>query len=147
METLVYFLAFFAVVAALIGISGLVYRWMARQHFTPENAGVAINLVWKHYTVEDPKPSEPPAVSWIMTDAGWWIDLWGRKVAGSARSGYHALVAWHNGVTFSRTALAHELWHCYLIRRGGDTPDHIDPGFGPGGRVQTANEMLVAARL
>jgi hypothetical protein len=57
-------------------------------------------------------------------------------------------VAWRAGDTFSRTGMAHELWHWLLFWRGQD-PDHEHrgPGFAPGGAVDQANHSLAAAGL
>jgi hypothetical protein len=67
-----------------------------------------------------------------------------QRVGGYAQIPGACHVGWADGWTFSQSALAHELWHAALQKRGADTIDHSDPGFKSGGLVEQAVRLLVA---
>jgi hypothetical protein len=95
-----------------------------------------------------------PAVRWregVELDCGngaGWND--GVCVAGvfDLHAPAEVTVAWRPGDTYSRTGLAHELWHWLLFWRGQD-PDqqHRGSGFARGGAVEQANGALASAGL
>lgn len=70
------------------------------------------------------------------------------EVVGHCREGFtwsplEVLVAWHGELSFSETALAHELLHVALLRRGIFLGHHRRPDFQPA--IDRANAALIEA--
>ena len=129
---------FVAGVIVLGGGASLAWLWLQRHQFTPLHAHDAIMLVWRECYGQD---SAPPRVIWIKTADGRF-NSYGKLVWGEAPTPWACNVGWWDGARFFQSALAHELWHCCLQRRGGDTPDHTDMGFLADGMVARANVKL-----
>jgi hypothetical protein len=56
---------------------------------------------------------------------------------------YVVEVAYDTDFTFASGAWPHEMWHATLFNRTGDgDPQHLDPGFAPGGAVDQARNIL-----
>lgn len=108
--------------------------------WAPPRADQAVELVCRLYGVE-----KRPVVYWRHAESGQrYMDSMGRMVWGHTPSPWYTNVSWWPGATFADTALAHELWHVQLMLTTGDTPDHSDPGFKPGGAVERAIAALRA---
>jgi hypothetical protein len=105
----------------------------------------ALELVWGQvYRMEH---LEAPSIGWVSADqldcngdTGWsegGLCVYGVSW-GTAETGHQAMVAWPKGARFSSTAFAHEMLHRAL---GGD-PEHTHKTWGPGGRLEVANQLL-----
>ncbi len=132
-------------------------------HHTDQEKSQAIQLVWQFYGNQD---VPPPKVEWLEQPKldcgplaigghiGWYRDA---RYAGSGiksdmcvagvywPSFYLVQVADPLGQPLHKGALSHELWHSTLDVLDTPDNDHTDPGFGPGGAVESANFMLEQA--
>jgi hypothetical protein len=61
---------------------------------------------------------------------------------GYTMSPYSCDVAWHGELSFSETALAHELLHVAHLRQGIFDGDHKRPEWQPGGLLDQANAAI-----
>lgn len=92
-------------------------------------------------TCEDPQSHKRGFVIATLEDPGFGADggvLQCRE--GLTWSPLEVLVAWHGELSFSETALAHELLHAVLLRQGIWTSHHERPDFFS--RVEAANNLL-----
>lgn len=114
----------------------------------------AVYIIWvEAYGRTD----RPPLVRWIEGSALDCTDPQSGKAGfpqfteqgeatcreGLTMSPLEVMVAWHGELSFSETALAHELLHAALIRRGIFLDHHQRPDFFPA--VDAANELVRAA--
>jgi hypothetical protein len=114
---------------------------------------VALQIVWQGaYERTDPAPQ----IRWVWEDEQNCTDpRSGRRgiktvigcVEGLTLSPNTVSVSWHDGDTFSMTALAHELVHAAQARRLVFDINHHTAEFQPGGVVEQANALLSDAGL
>lgn len=116
----------------------------------------AVSIVWRVYGRTD----TPPLIRWRQGDQldcvdpnsgarGFTIPTLDEGVVcreGLTMSFLECWVAWHDGDSFSDTALAHELGHVAQARSGiFDARHSRDEWWGPGGLVDQANAALRVA--
>lgn len=101
--------------------------------------------VGKELDCTDPK-SGKPGFHFVDLDPSV-IEVEGPVVCreGDTWSPLEILVAWHGELSFSETALAHELEHAELLRRGIILGHHDRPDFFT--RIDSANAALIKAGL
>jgi hypothetical protein len=114
---------------------------------------VALQIIWQQaYGRTD----GPPEIRWVSDEEQNCIDpASGNRgfrtlvgcVEGLTLSAKTVSVSWHDGDSFSVTALAHELVHAAQARRLVFDFKHHTPEFKPGGAVDQANAMLIDAGL
>jgi hypothetical protein len=103
----------------------------------------AMGLIWEAYGSQRPMPEvrwvRPPRLN-CHEGQGFLVD--GACLAGFARLSY-VVIALPDGYLFSRTALAHEMFHAHLLQTTGRTdPMHTHEGFAEGGAVEVATRAL-----
>ena len=114
---------------------------------------VALQIIWQEaYGRTDP----PPQIRWVSEEEQNCTDpTSGRRgiktvvgcVEGLTLSPNAVSVSWHDGDSFSVTALAHELVHAAQARRLVFDYNHHTAEFQPGGAVDQANARLSDAGL
>lgn len=118
-----------------------------------EEQDVALKIIWQGaYGRTD----SPPQIRWVSEDQQNCTDpRSGRRgiktvvgcVEGLTLSPNMVSVSWHDGDSFSVTALAHELVHAAQARRLVFDFNHHTAEFQPGGAVAQANALLSEAGL
>ncbi len=119
------------VVVVLLAFSGCAALGMRGQRVEIERQAVAVHVIW-HDTYG--RTDKAPGVRWVqkLSDLTCVDPNSGRpgfKTSAGCREGYTLMpwevsVAWHEGDNFATTALAHELLHQDLWRRGIMDPNH-----------------------
>ncbi|MDQ3023230.1 MAG: hypothetical protein M3R04_02415 [bacterium] len=109
----------------------------------------AVSIVWAVYGRSDAHPT----VNWVTGDGLDCINpasgapgfvartVSGREcLNGITFTGGAVYVAWSDGITYSSSALAHELKHADQLRRGINDPFHLEAGAWE--QVDQANTVL-----
>ncbi len=115
---------------------------------------LAVKIVWVNTFKAKGKP---PTIIWDRTwecgpdSKGFYAELKEEKiktcVAGVYYNKNNVAVISDLQKPFSEMALAHELMHAFENANGIYDPDHLEPGFQPGGLVELANKALKEAGL
>jgi hypothetical protein len=113
----------------------------------------AVQIIWQEaYGRSD----GPPEIRWVSEDEQNCVDPTSGNggfrtlvgcVEGFTLSYKTVSVSWHDGDSFSVTALAHELVHAAQARRLVFDYNHHTAEFQPGGAVDQANARLSDAGL